>query len=128
MKKKQRRLFYFLVILAILTIVGMAMLILSERDWSDAIFDLIILISGSVSILLAVYSERSSAKESERLSKMIHDINTIDSNISSDMHVDEAIRQKLNKIIAMDEQILEELSRGRRKTKRVGKKAPEKSK
>ena len=126
MKKKQRFLFYTIVIVAAITIIGMAAVIFGQKDWTGSTLDLIILITGSVSILLAIYSERSSDKESRRLTKMIHDINNIDANLASDMHIDDEMRKKLNHIIAMDEQILEELTSGKRKTKRAGNKAPEK--
>lgn len=128
MKKKQRFLFYLIVVVAAITIIGMAAIIFSQKDWTGSTLDIIILGTGSVSILLAIYSERSSDKESRRLTKMIHDINNIDANLASDMHIDDEMRKKLNHIIAMDEQILEELTSHKRAIKRVGKKATEKSK
>lgn len=128
MKKKQRFLFYAIVIVAAITIIGMAAVIFGQKDWTGSTLDIIILITGSISILLAIYSERSSDKERRRLTKMIHDINNIDANLASDMHIDDEMRKKLNHIIAMDEQILEELTSHKRATKRVGKKATEKSK
>ena len=128
MKKKQRFLFYLIVVVAAITIIGMAAIIFSQKDWTGSTLDIIILGTGSVSILLAIYSERSSDKESRRLTKMIHDINNIDANLASDMHIDGEMRKKLNHIIAMDEQILEELTSHKRAIKRVGKKATEKSK
>ena len=128
MKKKQRFLFYLIVVVAAITIIGMAAIIFSQKDWTGSTLDIIILGTGSVSILLAIYSERSSDKESRRLTKMIHDINNIDANLASDMHIDGEMRKKLNHIIAIDEQILEELTSHKRATKRVGKKATEKSK
>lgn len=126
MKKKQRFLFYTIVIVAAITIIGMIAVIFGQKNWSGSILDLIILFSGAISIMLAIYSERSADRERRRLTKMIHDINAIDANLTSDMHVDDEMRKKLNHIIAMDEQILEELTSGKRKTKRAGNKAPEK--
>ena len=126
MKKKQRFLFYTIVIVAAITIIGMAAVIFGQKDWTGSTLDLIILFSGAISIMLAIYSERSADRERRRLSKMIHDINAIDANLTSDMHVDDEMRKKLNHIIAMDEQILEELTSTKRKSKRVGNKAPEK--
>ena len=126
MKKKERILFYSVIVVAAVTILGMAAVIFGQKDWTGSTLDLIILFSGAISIVLAIYSERSADRERRRLSKMIHDINAIDTNLTSDMHVDDEMRKKLNHIIAMDEQILEELTSTKRKSKRVGNKAPEK--
>ncbi len=126
MKKKERILFYSVIVVAAVTILGMAAVIFGQKDWTGSTLDLIILFSGAISIMLAIYSERSADRERRRLSKMIHDINAIDANLTSDMHVDDEMRKKLNHIIAMDEQILEELTSTKRKSKRVGNKAPEK--
>ena len=126
MKNKEKILFYSVIVVVGITILGMIAVIFSEKNWSGSILDLIILFSGAISIMLAIYSERSADRERRRLTKMIHDINAIDANLTSDMHVDDEMRKKLNHIIAMDEQILEELTSGKRKTKRAGKKAPEK--
>lgn len=126
MKKKEKFLFYSVIVVAAVTILGMAAVIFGQKDWTGSTLDLIILFSGAISIVLAIYSERSADRERRRLSKMIHDINAIDENLTNDMHVDDEMRKKLNHIIAMDEQILEELTSSKRKTKRVGNKAPEK--
>ncbi len=126
MKRKEKILFYSVIIVVGITIIGMIAVIFGQKNWSGSILDLIILFSGAISIMLAIYSERSADRERRRLTKMIHDINAIDANLTSDMHVDDEMRKKLNHIIAMDEQILEELTSGKRKTKRAGKKAPEK--
>ena len=126
MKKKERILFYSVIVVAAVTILGMAAVIFGQKDWTGSTLDLIILFSGAISIMLAIYSERSADRERRRLSKMIHDINAIDANLTSDMHVDDEMRKKLNHIIAMDEQILEELTSTKRKSKRVGNKTPEK--
>ena len=109
MHKAQRRTFIITLVLAGITILGMITLIFSYNSFSEAAYDLVILIVSAASIIAAVYAQLASSRESARMSKMIHNLNAIDKNLDSDIHSDEIVVKKLNRILSQNQMIMDKL-------------------
>lgn len=92
------------------------MVLLSPKTLADSAYDIVILLVSGVSIAVAIYSEVELNHESRRVEKMIHELNEMRQNVDNDMAIDKNTRYKLDKIIALDEQIYKKVG-GRRKTK-----------
>ncbi len=116
MHNNRKTLFIFTIILAIVFIIGIVMVLLSPKTLADSAYDIVILLVSGVSIAVAIYSEVELNHESRRVEKMIHELNEMRQNVDNDMAIDKNTRYKLDKIIALDEQIYKKVG-GRRKTK-----------
>jgi ribosomal protein S13 len=94
---------------------GVAAAIIAPKTLSDTIYDLIIMTISGISIAIAIYSEVELNMESRRVDKMVRQISEMRKNISSDVAIDKNLRYKLDKIIALDEQIYKKVG-GRKKS------------
>ena len=103
------------IIIAAFVITGLIMVIISPKTLADSVYDLIILTVSGISIAIALYTEAELSIESRRVDKMVKDINKMRKNVDDDMSIDKNVRYKLDKIIALDEQIYKKLG-GRKKT------------
>ena len=110
------------VIIALFVITGLIMVIISPKTLADSVYDLIILTVSGISIAIALYTEAELSIESRRVDKMIKEINKMRKNVDDDMSIDKNVRYKLDKIIALDEQIYRKLG-GRKKTSDLVKEA-----
>lgn len=124
MHNNRKTLFIFTVILAIVFVIGIVMVLLSPKTLADSAYDIVILLVSGVSIAVAIYSEIELNHESRRVEKMIHELNKMRQNVDNDMAIDKNVRYKLDKIIALDEQIYKKVG-GRKKTKELIKDAKE---
>ncbi len=124
MHNNRKTLFIFTVILAIVFVIGIIMVLLSPKTLADSAYDIVILLVSGVSIAVAIYSEIELNHESRRVEKMIHELNKMRQNVDNDMAIDKNVRYKLDKIIALDEQIYKKVG-GRKKTKELIKDAKE---
>lgn len=124
MHNNRKTLFIFTVILAIVFAIGIVMVLLSPKTLADSAYDIVILLVSGVSIAVAIYSEIELNHESRRVEKMIHELNKMRQNVDNDMAIDKNVRYKLDKIIALDEQIYKKVG-GRKKTKELIKDAKE---
>ena len=107
--------FFITIGIAIIVFLGLATLILSPKTLADTAYDGVILLVSAISIAIAVYSEIELNIESRRVEKMVSEINRMRKNIDSDMAIDKNTRYKLDKIIALDEEIYKKVG-GRKKT------------
>ena len=94
---------------------GLVTLILSPKILADTAYDGVILLVSVISIAIAIYSEIELNTESRRVEKMVHEINRMRENVVNDMAIDKNTRYKLDKIIALDEEIYKKVG-GRKKT------------
>jgi phosphate/sulfate permease len=111
----RKTIFAISVLIAIAIIMGIATVILSPKTLSDTVYDLIIMTVSGISIAIAIYSEVELNMESRRVERMIKQINEMRKNISNDVAIDKNLRYKLDKIIALDEQIYKKMG-GRKKS------------
>ena len=111
----RKTIFAISVLIAIAITMGIATVILSPKTLSDTVYDLIIMTVSGISIAIAIYSEIELNMESRRVERMIKQINEMRKNISNDVAIDKNLRYKLDKIIALDEQIYKKMG-GRKKS------------
>lgn len=119
-KKYQKLIFYFTIALAVVAFIGLAMLLLSSKDFADAGFDTIVLFTAIVSIGIALYSQMALDREARRVEKLMRDLSDVDKTLESDMAIDKNVRNKLDHIIALEEEIYKKTG-GRKDPKNVTK-------
>ncbi|MBO4855165.1 hypothetical protein J5500_02020 [Candidatus Saccharibacteria bacterium] len=115
MHRNRKTLFILTIILAVVFFVGFIMVLLSPKTLTDSAYDVVILLVSGVSIAVAIYSEIELNHESRRVEKMVHELNEMRKNVDNDMAIDKNLRYKLDKIIALDEQIYRKVG-GRKKS------------
>ena len=115
MRSNRKTLFILTIILAVVFVVGFIMVLLSPKTLTDSAYDVVILLVSGVSIAIAIYSEVGLNREARRVEKMVHELNEMRKNVDNDMAIDKNVRYKLDKIIALDEQIYKKVG-GRKKT------------
>jgi len=123
MRKFQKIMFMLTVGFAVLTFAGLGFLIFSSKDLTDTLFDCVILLISAASIAIAIFSQIAANRESHRLEKVLKNINAIDKNVESDIKTDEGVRRKLDKILALEEEIYHRVG-GRKDVKKVEKGTP----
>ena len=101
--------------MAVIILAGMISLILSPKTVADSAYDIIILVISGASIAIALYSQLEADKEARRVMKMVKEVAEMRKNDENDMAIDKNVRYKLDKIIAIDEQIYKKVG-GRKKT------------
>ena len=111
----RKTLFILTIILAVVFVIGFIMVLLSPKTLTDSAYDVVILLVSGVSIAIAIYSEVGLNREARRVEKMVHELNEMRKNVDNDMAIDKNVRYKLDKIIALDEQIYKKVG-GRKKT------------
>lgn len=115
MRKSRKTMFFITISIAVIIFLGLVTLILSPKTLADTAYDGVILLVSVISIAIAIYSEIELNTESRRVEKMVHEINRMRENVVNDMAIDKNTRYKLDKIIALDEEIYKKVG-GRRKT------------
>ncbi|MCR5572778.1 MAG: hypothetical protein K6F57_03320 [Candidatus Saccharibacteria bacterium] len=115
MRSNRKALFILTIILAIVFVIGFIMVLLSPKTLTDSAYDVVILLISGVSIAVAIYSEVGLNREARRVEKVVHELNEMRKNVDNDMAIDKNVRYKLDKIIALDEQIYKKVG-GRKKT------------
>ncbi len=120
MHKFRKTMFIITIIFAVLTFVGLAMLIISSKELTDSLFDCVILLISAASIAIAIFSQLVADKESRRIEKLVREIGTINKTTEEDLKQDENLRRKLDKILYLEEEIYRR-SGGRKNVKRVEK-------
>ena len=97
--------FFITISIAVIIFLGLVTLILSPKTLADTAYDGVILLVSVISIAIAIYSEIELNTESRRVEKMVHEINRMRENLANDVAIDKNARYKLDKIIALDEEI-----------------------
>ncbi len=120
MHKFRKTMFIITIIFAVLTFVGLAMLIISSKELTDSLFDCVILLISAASIAIAIFSQLVADKESRRIEKLVREIGAINKTTEEDLKQDENLRRKLDKILYLEEEIYRR-SGGRRDVKKVEK-------
>ena len=120
MHKFRKTMFIITIIFAVLTFVGLAMLIISSKELSDSLFDCVILLISAASIAIAIFSQLVADKESRRIEKLVREIGAINKTTEEDLKQDENLRRKLDKILYLEEEIYRR-SGGRKDVKKVEK-------
>ncbi len=115
MRKSRKTMFFITISIAVIIFLGLVTLILSPKTLADTAYDGVILLVSVISIAIAIYSEIELNTESRRVEKMVHEINRMRENVVNDMAIDKNTRYKLDKIIALDEEIYKKVG-GRKKT------------
>ncbi len=122
MRKFRKTIFFITIGMTVVILAGMLSLILSPRTVADSVSDIIFLIVSGASIAIALYSQLEADKESRRVTKMVKELAEMRKNVDNDMAIDKNVRYKLDKIIALDEQIYKKVG-GRKKTSNLVKDA-----
>ena len=122
MRKFRKTIFFITIGMTVVILAGMLSLILSPRTVADSVSDIIFLIVSGASIAIALYSQLEADKESRRVAKMVKELAEMSKNVDNDMAIDKNVRYKLDKIIALDEQIYKKVG-GRKKTSNLVKDA-----
>lgn len=120
MHKFRKTMFIITIIFAVLTFVGLAMLIISSKELTDSLFDCVILLISAASIAIAIFSQLVADKESRRIEKLVREIGAINKTTEEDLKQDENLRRKLDKILYLEEEIYRR-SGGRKDVKKVEK-------
>ncbi len=115
MRKSRKTMFFITISIAVIIFLGLVTLILSPKTLADTAYDGVILLVSVISIAIAIYSEIELNAESRRVEKMVHEINRMRENLANDVAIDKNARYKLDKIIALDEEIYKKVG-GRKKT------------
>lgn len=118
MRKFRKTMFTLTIIFAVMTFIGLASLLFSTKEFSAIIFDCMILLIGAASIAIAVFAQIAADKEQRRIEKMVHELNDIDKKTEEDLKTDESLRRKLDKILALEEEIYHRVG-GRKDVKKV---------
>ena len=105
MLKFKKVIFFATIGLAFVILVGMLTLIFSPKAALDSVYDTIILVVSGASIAIAIYSQIEADKDSRRVAKLLKELSEMRKNVENDMAIDKNLRYKLDKIIALDEQI-----------------------
>lgn len=116
MHKKQNITLVITILLAIVTMFGFGLLVFSTKDFNDIVVDTILLIAATISLGIAIFSQMSADRESRRVEKLVHELNMVDKNIENDVDIDKDVRYRLDKILALEEEIYRKV--GGRKTTR----------
>lgn len=122
MRKFRKTIFFITIGMTVVILAGMLSLILSPRTVADSVSDIIFLIVSGASIAIALYSQLEADKESRHVTKMVKELAEMRKNVDNDMAIDKNVRYKLDKIIALDEQIYKKVG-GRKKTSNLVKDA-----
>ena len=118
MRKFRKTIFFITIGMTVVILAGMLSLILSPRTVADSVSDIIFLIFFGASIAIALYSQLEADKESRHVTKMVKELAEMRKNVDNDMAIDKNVRYKLDKIIALDEQIYKKVG-GRKDVKKV---------
>lgn len=114
MRKFKKTIFFITIGMAVIILIGMLSLIMSPRTVADSVSDIIVLIISGASIAIALYSQLEADKEARHVTKMVKELAEMRKNVDNDMAIDKNVRYKLDKIIALDEQIYRKVG-GRKK-------------
>ena len=104
--------------LSVITLFGFGMLIFSTKNFNDIAVDTILLLTATISLAIAIFSQMSADKESRRVEKLVRELNIVDKNIENDMNIDKNIRYRLDKILALEEEIYHKVG-GRKTSKQL---------
>lgn len=118
MRKFRKFMFILTIVFAVLTFLGLVLLIVSSKELADTFFDCIILLISAASIAIAIFSQLAADKEQRHIEKIVHDVNAIDKKTQEDYKTDEGIRRKLDKILSLEEEIYKKVG-GRKDVKKV---------
>lgn len=106
------------IILVVITLFGFGMLVFSTKDFNDIAVDTILLLAATISLGIAFVSQMSADKEARKVEKLIHELNLMDKNIEDDMNIDKTLRYRLDKILALEEEIYHKVG-GRKTSKQL---------
>ncbi len=106
------------IILVVITLFGFGMLVFSTKDFNDIAVDTILLLAATISLGIAFISQMSADKEARKVEKLIHELNLMDKNIEDDMNIDKTLRYRLDKILALEEEIYHKVG-GRKTSKQL---------
>jgi len=120
MRRFRKFMFILTIVFAVLTFLGLVLLIVSSKELADSFFDCIILLISAASIAIAIFSQLAADKEQRHIEKIVHDVNAIDKKTQEDYKTDEGIRRKLDKILSLEEEIYKKVG-GRKDIKKVEK-------
>ena len=118
MHKREKATLAITIVLAVITLFGFGLLVFSTKDFNDIAVDTILLITATISLGIAVFSQMSADKEARRVEKLIHELNMVDKNIENDMNIDKSLRYRLDKMIALEEEIYRKVG-GRKTSKQL---------
>ena len=118
MRKFRKFMFILTIVFAVLTFLGLVLLIVSSKELADTFFDCIILLISAASIAIAIFSQLAADKEQRHIEKIVHDVNAIYKKTQEDYKTDEGIRRKLDKILSLEEEIYKKVG-GRKDIKKV---------
>lgn len=118
MRKFRKFMFILTIVFAVLTFLGLVLLIVSSKELADTFFDCIILLISAASIAIAIFSQLAADKEQRHIEKIVHDVNAIGKKTQEDYKTDEGIRRKLDKILSLEEEIYKKVG-GRKDIKKV---------
>ena len=106
------------IILVVITLFGFGMLVFSSKDFNDIAVDTILLLAATISLGIAFVSQMAADKESRKVEKLIHELNLMDKNIEDDMNLDKSLRYRLDKMLALEEEIYRKVG-GRKTSKQL---------
>ena len=118
MHKREKATLTITIVLAVITLFGFGLLVFSTKDFNDIAVDTILLITATISLGIAVFSQMSADKEACRVEKLIHELNMVDKNIENDMNIDKSLRYRLDKMLALEEEIYRNVG-GRKTSKQL---------
>ena len=118
MYKREKATLAITIVLAVITLFGFGLLVFSTKDFNDIAVDTILLITATISLGIAVFSQMSADKEARRVEKLIHELNMVDKNIENDMNIDKSLRYRLDKMLALEEEIYRKVG-GRKTSKQL---------
>ena len=118
MHRRQKISLFVTIALSVITLFGFGMLIFSTKNFNDIAVDTILLLTATISLAIAIFSQMSADKESRRVEKLVRELNIVDKNIENDMNIDKNIRYRLDKILALEEELYHKVG-GRKTSKQL---------
>lgn len=111
MKLTQKIARRLLVSIMILTIVAIALVIFGEKNFHNAVSDIIALLVGSVALVMAVLTELELERNARRTQKLHAEISEMLQEIREINHDNEILKKKLQQELEIDQEISKKIDK-----------------
>ena len=114
MRKFRKAMFMLTIFFAVLTFVGLAMLMFSSRELTDLLADCILLLISASSIAIAIFSQISADRDAHHIERLMRDINGIEKRTEEDLKTDTGFRHKLDEVLRLEKEIYQEITNNKK--------------
>ena len=100
-----------IVALAVISIVGLVLLVNRDLDAGSATYEIIVFVFAIVCVVTAILSQVESYRSEKTLRKMIKDLQEIDAEVDEESKQERSLRKKVDEILALDRKIYNKLGK-----------------